>query len=367
MNNYNKYGNTAPSPAPGGQSAAPQAKKQPAFKKGLIIALYIGIAMVFVPAAVSMFTSHRFATVDVVLLAAQVVTAAAAVFFLNRNAKISIVLLAAFIGVTLYHPIMRGFRGFGIWSIWDQRFDIKYTAYCIARAAEMVLAAMILIGLNRACKPLAIAAAVLLVVLDTWWIATTYMRLPSTGDSDNLDGILMWTAYYSELIIPVVLLICAINPHAIHNSILIIDGYFAIRLVLFIAADLLSDSYYRVHDFFYLLNTCWMPVMLIFGMNAVLVFPIRFKKLAIVFGLSLAVIAVVVLLMAGQQAENDWKKKNEQSRQQHMNEMRDNILSWKRAGFSDSFTTDAALQMYKEGRITASEYQWLIQQLIGRR
>ena len=141
----------------------------------------------------------------------------------------------------------------------------------------------------------------------------------------------------------------------------------SVMLVLFIAADLLSDSYYRVHDFFYLLNTCWMPVMLIFGMNAVLVFPIRFKKLAIVFGLSLAVIAVVVLLMAGQQAENDWKKKNEQSRQQHMNEMRDNILSWKRAGFSDSFTTDAALQMYKEGRITASEYQWLIQQLIGRR
>ena len=230
----------------------------------------------------------------------------------------------------------------------------------------MILAAAVLIGLNRADKAMAIPAAILLINLDMWWIASSRMNLPPTGDSNNWDGILMWAAYYSELIIPVLLLICAINPHAIHNSILIIDGYMAIRLVLFIAADLLSEKYYRTHDFFYLLNTCLMPIMLIFGMNAVLVFPIKFKKLAKVFGLSFLVVAVFAMLAAAQQESANQAKNNEQSRKEYMNEMRDNTLSWKNAGFSDNFTTDAALQMYREGRITASEYKWVIQELIGR-
>ena len=114
----------------------------------------------------------------------------------------------------------------------------------------------------------------------------------------------------------------------------------------------------------FLLEVCLPPVMLIFGLNAVLLFPVPFRELAKVFGMSLLIVGYIAAASAAQQADQQAKERAEEQRQEHMEKMRDNILSWEKAGFGETFSMEAAKDMLHEGRITYDEYQWLVQELL---
>ena len=169
---------------------------------------------------------------------------------------------------------------------------------------------------------------------------------------------------------PLVLFLCAIKPRCIHGSIKVVDSFLAIRLLLFVAGDLLyilkSNNYGRAEhlDVMYLLNISWMPLLTVFGLNAVLIFPIRFRELAKIFGWSALIIGMVFVASAAQQQADENNKKAREEREAYLNELRDNIQSWENAGFSKDFTLEAAQSMLNEGRITQTEYQWLIRELL---
>jgi len=42
------------------------------------------------------------------------------------------------------------------------------------------------------------------------------------------------------------------------------------------------------------------------------------------------------------------------------------MASWQEAGFSDTFTVEAAQSMLNEGRISYQEYKWLLSELLGK-
>ena len=338
------------------------------FKKGFIVALFLGIAMVYFPYFYSMIEYGRFIFNALVL--AEIAVIISAVLLLNKNIKIALALLVAYIAlIFINHPLnsllpfLDGGRGYNY-------FDYKYTnGYFIfsARIIEFVLVAVTLYGLNKAIKAISIISSVLLLVLESIWLFSSRIYISS---SSEYGMIFLYAAYYSELLLPLVLFLCAIKPRYIHGSIKVIDSYMAVRLLLFAAGDLLyalkSDSFrYLDHlNIMYLINISWMPLITIFGLNAVLLFPIRFKELAKVFGWSALVIGLVFAASAAQQSIDDNKNKSEVDREAYMNELRDNIQSWEDAGFSEGFTRDAARSMLNEGRITQKEYEWLIRELV---
>ena len=172
--------------------------------------------------------------------------------------------------------------------------------------------------------------------------------------------------YYGELLFPLTLLICAIKPSAIRTSIKVIDGFMAIRVALFAASFVILGKF----NLMYLINTCWIPLIMILGLNAVLLFPHNGVDLAWLFVKCIFFAALFVLLVFGVtsagQNQQSAREREEEERERYMLTMRNNMASWQEAGFSDTFTVEAAQSMLNEGRISYQEYKWLLSELLGK-
>ncbi len=339
-------------------------------KKGFIVALFLGLAMVYFTYIFTTITRGRFHFN--ILYLAEIVIAIVAIALLNKNHKISVALFVIYFALLLYnHRPIESFIPF--WgNTHGMHFDFKYTDNSFifsSRVLEFILAAFTLYGLNKANKIISIIASSLLLIFESVWLFSSRIYISSYSE---YGMIFLYAAYYSELLLPLILFCCAVKPRWIHGSIKVIDSYMAVRLLLFVAGDLLEAlkynyfKYFDHIDFLYLINICWMPLMAIFGLNAVLVFPIRFKELAKIFGWSALIIGMVFAASAAQQSADESNRKSDTDREAYMNELRDNIQSWEAAGFSENFSRDAAQNMLNEGRITQKEYEWLIRELVSR-
>ena len=333
-------------------------KQNVPLKKGLIASLLVGVAMIyfsdifgFLRYISSFSDTISFAWHRIVEFLPQIIAAVIAVLFINKNKIISLV---AFI----LYGILALCSRFLLFS------DVHWE-----RIAVAVLAGLTLYGLNKANKTLAIISSALLTVIVGYQLIAHSRYFGSLYGSSALEiysAVFLWCSHYGQLLLPVLLLICSIKPACIHNSIKIADGYLGVQIVLFVAGVLLGGNRFNIFE---LIDLCWMPVMMVLGLNAVLFFPIPFVELAKIFGKSLfAVVVIAIIVVAAGSAQdsiNEAEEKAEQQREQYLNQMKDNMLTWQEAGFSDTFTVEAAQSMLTEGRITYSEYQWLVQQLLS--
>lgn len=137
-------------------------------KKGLIVALLLGVAMVYLPYLISFVTNGRFFRFNALLLVEMCVSIAA-IELMSKNIKISIALLIAYIALVIYnHPIgsLIPFLPGNSYLY----FDYKYTNGIFivsARICEFVLVALTLYGLNKANKAISIIASLLCGDLDS--------------------------------------------------------------------------------------------------------------------------------------------------------------------------------------------------------
>lgn len=337
-------------------------------KKDFIIAVSIGSLGMYIPQLMQILnTLIRYGLnywkyypewkflIEIILLGSTI-------FFLNRNTYITV---GAFI-LTIATTVLR----------------LGFCNFIYSSQIQFIFGSLTLLGLNKAIKPISIiSSTVLLTVTAVQLFSTNLVPIDIASNAENAVGfICIFLATYGTLLLPIFLLICSINPPAIHKMIKVVDGYGAVRFMLFLGGGLLTLCFGRRYyaddylNFWFLFSTCWLPIMTVIGMNAVLVFQIPPRELVKTFFLSL-VFAVGVLAMMGaaqanynmeQKAEREriTQEREERRRMEYLQKTKENILSWKEAGFSNQFTIDAARSMLTDGRITRDEYTWLVNQLL---
>lgn len=331
---------------------------KPRFKKGLLVALFLGVAMVYFPLLSAIIFYGRLSDIyNPILTLVEIPFVIVGIAFINKNYKISIALFVVYLVLVFINRPHLGFFSPVGWY-----FDSKYESRYALRIPEFILVAFILYGLNKANKKISVVSSLFLLIYEAIWLFSAHVYISTYS---NYGAAFEFIAVYSELLLPLLLFICSLKPRYIRGSIKVIDGYMAVRLLSFVAGYLLND-HIRYLNLVYLINVCWMPLLTIFGLNAVLVFPIRFRELAKIFGWSVLVVGVVFAATAAQQSADENNNKSESDRDAYMNELMDNIQSWENAGFSQNFSVDAAQSMLNEGRISQKEYEWLIRKLVNR-
>ncbi|MBE5778346.1 MAG: hypothetical protein E7331_03320 [Clostridiales bacterium] len=302
------------------------------------------------------------------LMMAQIAVAVVGICFLNKNWIVSVASLAVYVVLLLLeYPLQKLFTLLSEGSFF---YNDKYTAFTGERIIEFVLVACTLFALNRGKKPVAIGFALFSLVWTAMWLFMSYMDVDLSDCISNgvysLAAMCKVVGYYGELLFPLTLLICAIKPSAIRTSIKVIDGFMAIRVALFAASFVILGKF----NLMYLINTCWIPLIMILGLNAVLLFPHNGVDLAWLFVKCIFFAALFVLLVYGataaEQNRQSAREREEEERERYMLTMRNNMASWQEAGFSDTFTVEAAQSMLNEGRISYQEYKWLLSELLGK-
>lgn len=348
-------------------------KAVPQYKKGFIASLYIGLAAIHLEWLVQLiyvlFLSHSSISGSVLLLALlPIASGIFAIYFLSRNTKVSIILFAVY-GILL----LIGFGPLpGIMSFRQFSFLELMLHFISSPVIEFTLVILTLYGLIKAKYLPAKICSLLLVA----WHIPTLLACP-VDISDFIGGgirgvgvLCAWLSYCSVILIPIALAVCAFKPGMIRGSIKFIDAVLAFRLLATVVFCLLNIDYINLSILLEIFELCWLPIVAILCLNAVLLFPISFGELASVFGKCFLVVGFIVLLTIGSVAMEENRRNAQQEekekRQKFLNTTRDNIQSWQAAGFSDTFTVEAAQSMLKEGRITYQEYQWLVSELIGK-
>lgn len=351
---------------------APQ-KAVPQHKKGFIASLYIGLASIHLEWLVQLifvlFISRSSISVPVLLLALlPIVSAIFAIYFLNRNRKISIILFIVY-GILL----LMGFGPLpGIMSFRLYSFLELMLLFISSPVIKFTLVILALYGLIKAKYLLAKICSLLLVA----WHIPTLLACPFDisriigGGIEGIGILCAWLSYWGVILTPIALVVCSFKPGAIRGSIKFIDVVLSFRLLMTVVFCLLNIDFINLSILLEIFELCWLPIVAILCLNAVLLFPVSFGELASIFGKCFLVVGFIVLLTAGSVAveENrrNAQREEEERRKNFLNTTRDHIQSWQAAGFSDTFTVEAAQSMLKEGRITYQEYQWLVSELIGK-
>ena len=177
---------------------------KPVFPRGLIVALLIGVGMVYVPylyQLVSRVSIYRLYVYVDYFVIAQIASITVAIVFLNRNRIVSIGAMAVFcVCLALSRSFFPEMRTVFSDAIRGEYFDIKYLSFTYFRVIEFILAALVLFGMNKGIKPVSVTAAVLLTAVTAWWTFKTRMSLPSfTSHKQIYAAMFLYCASASSL------------------------------------------------------------------------------------------------------------------------------------------------------------------------
>jgi len=274
--------------------------------------------------------------------------------FLNRNKWITVACTVVYVGLlvaTLVNCLQSTVPACEHYWGWDSLAwveDYRYFRMVMKRIVECSLLIGALYGIQQVKQPLAISCSVLLIAWNAVWAYCLEMG--------------------SEVIAPLFLLICAIWPRSIRTMLQVISCYLALRFMAFVTVELImgySEGSFPCYMVFP--EYMWILLITIFWLNGLLSKPVPFKTFAKIFGLTF-IFFIAVYFLGSMLEEIQGKSKNnkvnqEKQRKVFLEETRNNIESWKKAGYSDSFTTDAAKSMLFEGKISPKEYRWLLNEM----